>query len=72
MEEKETKYTETKEKESRYPQNLYLKQKIKDAGKTVKGVAKNIGYPRQTVSDCVNGHYLGSKLVPLIEQDLSK
>ena len=37
---------------------------------TITEVAKNIGYNRSTVSETINGHYLGSKIVPLIKLEL--
>lgn len=55
----------------RYPQNIYLKELISISGMTITDVARNIGYNRSTVSETVNGHYLGRKIVPLIETLLS-
>ncbi len=57
-------------KKPRYPQNVFLKHFVTESGMTITELAKNIGYNRSTVSETINGHYLGSKIVPLIKLEL--
>ncbi len=60
----------TSKKKVRYPQNLPLKQAVKDSGFKISGLAKRIGYCSLTVSQTINGHYLGTKVVPLLRKEL--
>lgn len=60
-----------KKRRPRYPQNIYLKSLVSESGITITDLARNIGYNRSTVSETVNGHYLGKKIVPLIKTLLS-
>lgn len=53
-----------------YPENLKLKDAIRDSGRTVTHVAKKIGVSRVVVSNCVNGYYKGTNVVPKLKQEL--
>jgi DNA transposition AAA+ family ATPase len=57
-------------KQVKFPENLKLKEAIKAADRSVKGVAKSIGYNRCDVSNTINGHKKGIYIVPAIKKEL--
>jgi hypothetical protein len=61
-----------KKKLVKYPQNLPLKAEIDKAGLSISQMAKRIGCSRETLSLTVNGHYLGTNIVPRLREELSK
>lgn len=57
----------------KYPENLHLKELIKQSGMNVKFLAKKIGVSREVLSRCVNGHYKGEKtIVSALMNDLEQ
>lgn len=62
----------TEEKNVKYPENIPLKKRITESGKSVKFIASKIGYSTMVVSRTIHGHYKGMYIVPLIENELNK
>lgn len=56
----------------KYPENLYLKQEVLNSGKTIKHLAKKIGVSTVVLSQTINGHYKGVRIVELLKQELNK
>jgi AraC-like DNA-binding protein len=58
-------------KKVRYPENIALRGKVAVSGRTIKELAEKIGCSRKLLSELVNGHYKGSRLKTLLEQELN-
>jgi hypothetical protein len=57
-----------KKKKVRYPDNLALKEQLKDTGRSIGWYAKKLDLSREVISKTINGHYKGINIVPkLIE-----
>lgn len=50
----------------KYPENLYLKEKQKESGKSVRHIAKKVGVSERIISLTIHGHYKGVNVVPKI------
>lgn len=58
-------------KKVKYPENLHLKVRVVEAGKTITDLAKEIGISRLVMSQVVNGHYKGINIVPRLKKILN-
>ena len=54
----------SEKKEPKYPENLYLKEKVEASGYKITALAKRIGVSRLVLSNTINGHYKGTNIVP--------
>lgn len=54
----------------KYPQNLYLRQAIKESGKSIRHIAKKCGVHEVLMSRLVNGHYKGVNIIPKIKVEI--
>lgn len=63
---------ELAEKKIKYPENTYLEVLVKDSGKSVKHLAKQIPCSRKVLSDTIHGHYKGTNIIPKLTEILNK
>jgi hypothetical protein len=63
---------EAKEKNVKYPQNLYLKGEIDKSGMRHDKLAEQLNIDKQLLSRTINGHYLGKNIKPRLLEILSK
>ncbi|RQO78077.1 hypothetical protein DBR40_09005 [Pedobacter sp. KBW01] len=54
-----------------YPENLYLREAVKQSGISITHLAKKLGFSRKVVSDTVNGKYKGSNIIPSLKELLN-
>lgn len=55
-----------------YPENLPLKDKVKESGMSITFLANKIGVSRCVLSNLINGHYKGVRISAELEELLSK
>lgn len=58
-------------KKVKYPENLYLKQRVLDSGITIRHLSKKIGISTVVLSQIINGHYKGNNIVPKLLQEIT-
>lgn len=62
----------SKEKNNRYPKNLYLKGLIAVSTMTVTQLADKLNLSRNVINLTINGHYKGDNIVPRILNELGQ
>lgn len=62
---------QTKEKEIKYPENLYLRVEVFKDKRTHQEIADAIDISRKVLSDTINGKYKGTNVIPKLLAELS-
>lgn len=52
------------ELERKYPENMKLKELVRQSGRSGRWYANKIGVSEKLISDVINGKYKGSNIVP--------
>ena len=58
-------------KNVRYPENLPLKDEVTASGVSINQFAARIGVTREVLSQTVNGHYKGVRIVKELKKELA-
>lgn len=61
---------QVKEKNVKYPENLYLRLEVFKDQRTIQEIADKIGVSRKVISDTINGKYKGLNIVPALRKEL--
>ncbi|QTE35992.1 hypothetical protein J3L18_23040 [Mucilaginibacter gossypii] len=63
---------EASNKKVKYPENLPLRDSIKESGKSISFLAGKLNISRVVLSNLVNGHYKGNNIVPRLKTLLNQ
>lgn len=63
---------QSKEKEIKFPENLYLRLEVFKDERTHQEIADAIHVSRKVLSDTINGKYKGTNVVPKLLAELQK
>lgn len=54
----------------KYPENLHLRLKVFQDDRTQEEIAQAIGFSRKVLNETINGKYKGTRVIPVLLQDL--